>query len=219
MVPSRTRIKICGLTRIQDVRDAIAAGTDAIGLVCFPDSKRYVTPLQAASLRQAVPVFVSTVCLFVNPQVDQVHQVLDLVHPDLLQFHGDESADFCRQFGLPYLKAFRVGAPGQDTPAGLAACCLQYSDASGWLFDSYSAGFGGSGQRLDADLLQQLPRREDDPVMVLSGGLRVETVADDILHWTPYAVDVSSGVETAPGIKDPARMRAFVRAVELAVPE
>ncbi|MFT0531858.1 phosphoribosylanthranilate isomerase [Castellaniella hirudinis] len=211
--PHRTRVKICGLTRPGDVSLVVAAGADAIGLVCFPGSKRHVEPQAGAQLRSAVPAFVSTVCLFVNPQADAVCRARDAMRPDVLQFHGDESPAFCRQFGVPYIKAFRLGAPGLESPAQVAESCLRYPDAGAWLFDSHSAGFGGSGQRFDARLLQQLPRRPADPAMVLSGGLRAETVAADIAHWHPYAVDVSSGVESAPGIKDPARVHAFMQAV------
>lgn len=121
MAMRRTRVKICGLTRPQDVRFAVDAGVDAIGLVCYPPSKRYLSPDDATRLRAGIPAFVSTVCLFVDPAPDEVRLVMDQVRPDLLQFHGDESAEFCRQFNVPYLKAFRVGAPGLDTAHKLAS--------------------------------------------------------------------------------------------------
>ncbi|MGB6007935.1 phosphoribosylanthranilate isomerase [Castellaniella sp.] len=216
MSSDRTRVKICGLTRPADARAAVRAGADAIGLVFYPASRRCVTLAQAAELRAQAPAFVSVVALFVNPPADDVRRVLDAVRPDLLQFHGDESADFCRQFGARYLKAFRVGAPGLDTAAALGAACQAYDDASGWLFDSYSPAYGGSGQRLDADLLSQVPRGDDAPALVLSGGLTAGTVGHDIARWHPFAVDVSSGVETAPGLKDVARIEAFMRAVSAA---
>ncbi|MGB6241160.1 MAG: phosphoribosylanthranilate isomerase [Castellaniella sp.] len=213
---SRTRVKICGLTRPADVLAVVQAGADAVGLVFYPASRRCVTLEQAAALRAQVPAFVSVVALFVNPQPDDVRQVLDAVRPDLLQFHGEESADFCGQFGAPYLKAFRVGAPGLDSAAGLAAACAGYSRASGWLFDSYSPAYGGSGCRFDTDLLTQLPRDAHAPALVLSGGLTAAGVGVDIADQRPFAVDVSSGVESAPGIKDPAKIQAFMQAVQAA---
>lgn len=215
-VISRTRVKICGLTRPADVQTVVQAGADALGLVFYPASRRCVTLEQAAALRAQVPAFVSVVALFVNPQAADVRRVLDVVRPDLLQFHGEEPADFCRQFGVRYLKAFRVGAPGLDSPAGLAATCAGHPQASGWLFDSYSPAYGGSGHRFDAALLSQLPRGEGGPALVLSGGLTADGVGEDIMAQRPFAVDVSSGVESAPGIKDPAKIQAFMQAVQAA---
>jgi phosphoribosylanthranilate isomerase len=216
MPPDRTRVKICGLTRLADARAAVRAGADAIGLVFYPASPRCLTLAQAQDLRAQAPAFVSVVALFVNPPPDDVRRVLDAVRPDLLQVHGDEPADFCQQFGTRYLKAFRVGAPGLESAAGVAAACRAHAGASGWLFDSYSPSYGGSGQRLDADLLAQVPRGDGAPALVLSGGLTAEDVGRDIARWQPFAVDVSSGVETAPGLKDPARIRAFIQAVHAA---
>ncbi|WP_323017537.1 phosphoribosylanthranilate isomerase [Castellaniella sp.] len=215
-VASRTRVKICGLTRPVDVQAVIQAGADAVGLVFYPASRRCVSLAQAAALRSQVPAFMSVVALFVNPQPEDVRQVLDAVHPDLLQFHGEESVAFCEQFGVRYLKAFRVGAPGLDSAASLAAACARYPDASGWLFDSYSPAYGGSGHRLDAELLSQLPRGGGVPALILSGGLTVDGVGADMAARQPFAVDVSSGVESAPGIKDPAKIQAFMQAVQAA---
>lgn len=216
MTASRTRVKICGLTRPQDVHAAVEAGVDAIGLVFYPASRRVLTLEHAAALRAAVPAFVSVVALFVNPHEVDVTQVLDTVHPDLLQFHGEESPAFCEQFGTRYLKAFRVGAPGLDTPDGLGSRCRQYPRASGWLFDSFSPGYGGSGSRFDPALLAAVPRGEGSPALILSGGLDADCVGQGIADWQPFAVDVSSGVESAPGIKDADRIRRFVRAVRAA---
>jgi phosphoribosylanthranilate isomerase len=195
---------------------AIAAGVDAIGLVFYPESRRRLDLDQARLLRQRVPAFVTVVALFVNPQTDEVQRVLDRVRPDLLQFHGEEPPEFCDGFASRYLKAFRVGAPGQDSAPALAARCLDYSHAAGWLFDSYSAGFGGSGLRFDLALLADVPRGPDLPAGVISGGLTAASVGPAIAAWQPFAVDVSSGVESAPGIKDAERVRAFVQAVRAA---
>jgi len=213
----RTRIKICGLTREEDVRAAVAAGADAIGFVCFPGSKRFVRLEHAAQLRALVPPFVSTVALFVNARPEDVHAVMDQVHPDLLQFHGDETPDECEQYRHPYLRALRVGSPGLDTADGVAAACAQYACAGGWLaaclFDSYTPAYGGSGQTFDHTLLARVPATH--PV-VLAGGLTVENVAATVQGLRPWAVDVSSGVEIAPGVKSVQKIGAFVAAVRAA---
>ncbi|CFP69765.1 N-(5'-phosphoribosyl)anthranilate isomerase [Bordetella pertussis] len=196
----RTRVKICGLTREQDIASAVQAGADAIGFVFYPASKRHVDPARAAQLRREVPAFVDVVALFVNPRPDEVQAVLDHVAPDLLQFHGDETPQDCGRYGRRYLRAFRAGAPGLDSAAGLAAACRQYADAAGWLFDSYSAGYGGSGQGSCA--------------IVLAGGLHPGNVADAVRAVRPWAVDVSSGVEDAPGIKSAGKIRQLMAAIK-----
>jgi len=214
--PRRTRVKICGLTRPQDLDAAVAAGVDAIGLVFYTPSRRCLTLEQAAALRARVPAFVGVTALFVNPDAREVCQVIEAVRPDLLQFHGEESPDFCADFGTRHIKAFRAGAPGLDTSAALARACEAHGQAAGWLFDSYSAGYGGSGSGFDTALLAEVSRGPGSPALILSGGLKAETVGVQIAALAPFAVDVSSGVESAPGIKDPARIRAFMRAVQAA---
>lgn len=214
--PRRTRVKICGLTRPQDLDEAVAAGVDAIGLVFYPPSRRCLTLEQAADLRARVPAFVDVTALFVNPDAQAVRQVIEAVRPDLLQFHGEESPGFCADFGMRHIKAFRAGAPGLETAATLARACEAYGQAAGWLFDSYSAGYGGSGSGFDTTLLADVSRGPGVPALVLSGGLKAETVGAQIAALEPFAVDVSSGVESAPGIKDPARMKAWMRAVRAA---
>ncbi|WP_419204247.1 phosphoribosylanthranilate isomerase [Bordetella trematum] len=205
----RTRVKICGLTREADIDQAVQAGADAIGFVCFAGSKRYVDPARAAELRRRVPAFVSVVALFVNPTPQAVRQVQQDVGPDLLQFHGDESPSECRRYGQRYLRAFRVGAPGLDSAASLAAACADYDDAAGWLFDSYSAGFGGSGQGFDHRLLADVLRDPRARPLVLAGGLHADNLGGALAQVRPWAVDVSSGVESAPGLKDAAKLAAF----------
>jgi len=209
----RTRVKICGLTREADIASAVQAGADAIGFVFYPGSKRYVAPAQAGLLRRAVPAFVDVVALFVNPDPAEVQAVLDQVGPDLLQFHGDESPQDCIRYGTRFLRAFRSGAPGLDTPDALAAACRAYGEASGWLFDSYSAGYGGSGQAFDHSLLAGVRADAQARPIVLSGGLNAASVGPAIEAIRPWAVDVSSGVETAPGLKSPDKIRALVDAV------
>jgi len=200
-----TRAKICGITRVEDGIAAARSGADAIGLVFAARSPRHVLPEQARAIAVALPPFVSTVALFVNPSVGEVEAVLKTVRPDLLQFHGEESPDFCRAFGVPYLKAFRV-KPGVD----LLQSAALYGDARGWLLDAWSeAAHGGTGERFDWDLIPpDLPR----PV-VLAGGLSPANVAAAIRRVRPWAVDVSSGVEAGKGIKDAALIAAFMKEV------
>lgn len=198
-----TRVKICGITRVEDGISAAAAGADAIGLVFVAKSPRHVTPEQAREIARALPPFVSTVALFVNPSAAEVASVLEGVRPDVLQFHGEEAAAFCRSFGVPYLKAFRV-RPGVD----LLQSAASYDDAQGWLLDAWSeAAHGGTGERFDWDLIPaDLPRP-----LLLAGGLTPANVAAAVRATRPWAVDVSSGVEAGKGIKDAALIAAFIK--------
>ena len=200
-----TRTKICGITRVEDALAAAHAGADAIGLVFVAKSPRHVTPMQAAEIGAALPPFVTRVALFVNPDAAQVEAVLGLARPDVLQFHGEESPQFCRSFGLPYLKAARV-RPGVD----LLQFATLHADAQGLLLDAWSEGVhGGTGERFDWALIPpDLPR----PV-VLAGGLHPGNVAEAVRVVGPWAVDVSSGVEAAKGIKDAAKIAAFIKEV------
>ena len=201
---SRTRVKICGITRVQDMQAVLAAGADAVGLVFYPPSSRYVAPDAAAALARMVPPFVTRVGLFVNAEPQTVHSVLEAVPLELLQFHGDEDAAYCEQFGRPYLKAARV-RPGLD----LVEFALRFPSASGLLLDAYVEGYGGGGQSFDWTLI---PERLSLPV-ILSGGLHEANVAEAVVKLRPWAVDVSSGVELAKGIKDAGKISAFMAAV------
>ena len=200
-----TRTKICGITRVEDALAAAHAGADAIGLVFVAKSPRHVSPIQAAEIGAALPPFVTRVALFVNPDAAQVEAVLGLARPDVLQFHGEESPEFCRSFGLPYLKAARV-RPGVD----LLQFATLHADAQGLLLDAWSEGVhGGTGERFDWALIPpDLPR----PI-VLAGGLHPGNVAEAVRVVGPWAVDVSSGVEAAKGIKDAAKIAAFIKEV------
>ena len=200
----RTRIKICGITRVEDARAAAQAGADAIGLVFYPPSPRVLGLDQARSLRDALPPLVSTIALFVNPPAEQVRAVLERVRPALLQFHGEETPTFCEQFGVPYLKACRV-KPGVD----LLEYLRPFSGAAGWLLDSHVEEYGGVGESFDWSLV---PAECIRP-LVLSGGLTRDNVGVAIRRVRPWAVDVSSGVESSKGIKDAARMAAFIAEV------
>ena len=200
----RTRIKICGITRAQDGVAAARSGADAIGLVFYPPSPRFLNVERAREIRDALPPFVQTVALFVNPDAAQVAQVIGRAQPGLLQFHGEETPAFCAQFGLPYVKACRV-APGVD----LLKYLLPFSAASGWLLDAHVEEYGGIGASFDWSLV---PTRLERP-LVLSGGLTRENVATAVRRVKPWAVDVSSGVESAKGIKDAAKIAAFIAEV------
>lgn len=215
-VPHRTRIKLCGLSTPADVAHAIELGADAIGLVFYPPSPRSVSVAQAVELVREVPPFVSVVGLFVNATPDWMSEVASNVGLTLLQFHGDETAQQCESLasvaGLPWLRALRVAADTQATD--LVKSALNYSAASGLLFDTHVEGYGGGGKVFDWSLIPAgLARRA-----VLSGGLNAQNVSDAIHRVRPYAVDVSSGIEVpgAKGVKDHARMAAFVRAVRAA---
>ena len=200
----RTRVKICGITRTQDARAAARAGADAIGLVFYPQSPRYLSVERAVEIRDALPPFVQAVALFVNPDAAQVAQVMGRVGPAVLQFHGEESPEFCAQFGVPYIKACRV-KPGVD----LLEYLRPFSRAAAWLFDSHVPEYGGVGESFDWSLV---PAAGDRP-LILSGGLARDNVAEAIRLVRPWGVDVSSGVESAKGIKDAAKIAAFVAEV------
>lgn len=210
---TRTRIKFCGLTRAEDVSAAIGAGADALGFVFFSKSRRSVGIEQVRGLRAALPAFVDAVALFVNPEPEYVQEVINTVSPDLLQFHGTEPPHECERYGKRYMKAFRVGGPGMETREEVLAECRRYHSASAWLFDSYSAGYGGSGEGFDLSLLGGVLNAHDARPLVLAGGLSAGNVAASIRKLRPYAVDVSSGIEEAPGIKSASKMADFFEAV------
>ncbi|MFO1385002.1 MAG: phosphoribosylanthranilate isomerase [Chitinivorax sp.] len=201
----RTRIKVCGFTREDQLAQAAQLGVDAVGLVFYPPSPRNVSIEQAQVLCRAVPPFVTTVGLFVDAPEEQVREVLRQVPLTLLQFHGDETPAYCQQFGLPYIKAVRV-KPGLD----LLQYATDFASARGLLLDAYVAGVpGGTGERFDWTLI---PANLPLPV-VLSGGLDPENVTKAINNVRPWAVDVSSGVEQGKGNKDLAKMAAFIDGV------
>jgi phosphoribosylanthranilate isomerase len=202
----RTRIKICGITRPEDARMAAESGADAIGLVFYAPSPRCIGPEQARAIIAAVPPFVPVVGLFVDPAPDEVKSVLRICSLGLLQFHGDEAPDFCSGFGLPYIKAARVGAD-----ADLVQYLSRYRAAQGWLLDAYHEQlYGGTGEAFDWKLI---PRDLARP-LILSGGLTPDNVGSAVRQVRPWAVDVSSGVEAAKGIKDAAKIAAFIAGVK-----
>lgn len=201
---ARTRIKICGITRPEDARAAVELGADALGLVFYGPSPRCVTVEQAWEIARLVPPFVILVGLFVNESKLTVRRVMEAVPIQLLQFHGEEEESFCRSFHAPYVKAARV-RPGLD----LVKYAESYPSAQGLLFDAWVEGYGGGGKTFDWSLI---PRNLPLP-LVLSGGLDADNVAGAVRSVRPWAVDVSSGVEAAKGIKDAAKIAAFIAGV------
>lgn len=203
-----TRIKCCGMTRVEDALLAAELGADAIGVVLTAHSKRQVSLAQARAIVQAMPPFVTTVALCMDDEANFVQEIIDTVRPSLLQFHGNESDEWCKQFGQPYLKAIAMG--------GGAAALYQLRDhphAAGLLLDGHGLGeAGGSGKRFDWSLM---PHDLKQP-LILAGGLTAANVATAIRAARPWAVDVSSGIESAPGVKDPGKMREFIAAVRAA---
>lgn len=203
----RTRVKICGITREADLDVAVNAGADAVGFVFYPPSPRFLTPDRAAELARRVPPFVTRVGLFVNPEPATVAATLAAVPLDLLQFQGDESPEFCAQFGRPFVKVARM-RPGFD----LLEFARLFAAAQGLLLDAYVEGYGGAGQQFDWSLV---PAGLPLP-MVVAGGLTADNVGDVIAKLHPWGVDVSSGVELAKGIKDKDKIAAFIAAVRTA---
>jgi phosphoribosylanthranilate isomerase len=204
----RTRIKICGLTRSQDALKAARLGVDALGLVFYPPSSRALDLDQAQRIRDVLPAFVQLVGLFVNPAQIEVEAVLHRMPELILQFHGDESSAFCAGFGRPYLKALAMGGQGADPGADAS----QHPQASGFLLDSHTPGaVGGTGAVFDWTRIPVFERP-----LILAGGLRPENVAEAVRLVRPWAVDVSSGVESAPGVKDFIKMAKFVDEVRYA---
>lgn len=201
----RVRVKVCGITRVEDADAASRAGADAVGLVFYPPSPRCLSIAQARRVRMALPPFVSPVALFVNPAREEVERVLAEVRPDALQFHGEEDPAFCTQFGVPYVKACRV-REGID----LLEYFRPYADAQGWLADAYVEAYGGVGARFDWRLVPPVRARP----LILSGGLTIANVGQALQLVKPWAVDVSSGVEVAKGIKVAALIEAFIAEVK-----
>lgn len=203
-----TRVKICGITREADAQEAADAGADAIGLVFHPASPRCVSMVMAASIVRMLGPFVTTVGLFVDAAPDQVREVLARTGIHLLQLHGNETPAYCAQFGVPFIKALRM-APGLDPVAAAA----HYPAAAGLLFDTWDPVVaGGTGVGFD---WSRLPALRERP-LILAGGLSPANVAEAVRQVRPYAVDVSSGVEVAPGIKDAGLIRAFIAAAKSA---
>lgn len=197
------------MTREADVDAAIALGVDAVGFILVAKSPRCVDVARAAALRRRLPPFVQSVVLVRNASADEVRNALAEIQPDLLQFHGEESPEFCIQFQYPFLKAIAM----QDEPRTLAELAEAYRGVSALLLDGHAAGgLGGQGRAFD---WQRATARPTAPI-VLAGGLHPENVAAAVTLVEPYAVDVSSGIEAAPGVKDSGKMLAFVREVQRA---
>lgn len=202
----RTRVKICGITRIEDARLTADAGVDAIGLVFYKNSPRFVTNEQAAEISHAIPAFISRVALFMDADKSMIDTVLKEVEIDLIQFHGSESAEYCEQFNRPYIKALGM-KDTEHTMDYLQASADQYRSAKGLLLDAHAPGeAGGTGETFDWTAIGTITM----PI-ILAGGLTPDNVKQAVNIVHPYAVDVSSGVESSPGIKDKEKVAAFMR--------
>ncbi len=198
----RTRVKICGITREQDALDVAKAGADAIGLVFYQKSPRHVTVSQAKAIVKVLPAFVTVVVLFVDASAEEIEQIISQVPVDCLQFHGDETAEFCRQFNKPYIKAVRM-----QSTTNLDVVSSEFHDARALLLDAYETDSkGGTGKQFNWNLI---PPQRSHPI-ILAGGLHPDNVKEAITGVSPYALDVSSGVESAKGIKDKEKITAFI---------
>ena len=205
----RTRVKICGITRQQDAQLVVDAGVDAVGLVFYEKSPRFVSNAKAAEICRFIPAFVSRVALFKDADKAFVQSVLQQVEIDLIQFHGSESVAFCEQFGRPYIKALGMKSKDRDINY-LSASAETYASAKALLLDAHAPGeAGGTGDTFDWSSISTT-----DAHIVLAGGLHVENVQQAIEMVRPYAVDVSSGVESSPGIKDKDKVVAFMQQVQ-----
>ena len=201
----RTRVKICGITRVEDADEIVKCGADALGLVFYPDSPRYVGLQQAGTIAASVAPLVTIVGLFVNPTADRVRAALDCIPLGLLQFHGAEENAACKQFGVPFIKSIAV-----RDEVDIGARMLDYPDAAGFILDAWQPQtHGGGGETFDWD---RVPERPAAPV-ILAGGLTAGNVALAIRTTRPYAVDVSSGVESSKGIKSAEKIAAFMTGV------
>jgi phosphoribosylanthranilate isomerase len=198
-----TRVKFCGFTHQDDVAQAVALGADALGFVFYGPSSRYVSPEHAQTLTRSVPAFVTRVGLFVNEEAETVQRIFEIARLNLIQYHGEESPEFCDAIGLPYIKAFRV-RKGMDLRTEMD----RYPNASGFLLDAYVKGQpGGTGERFDWELIPH-----SHAPIILAGGLTPDNAKDAIDQVAPWALDVSGGIETKPGRKDPDKMARFMNA-------
>ena len=201
----RTRIKICGIKHLDDALKAVECGADAIGLIFVEKSPRYASFTDARVIAESLPPFVTVVGLFMDASAEKVREALKIVPLNLLQFHGDETPEFCEQFGIPYIKVLKM-----RENVNVVAFSQEYPNAAGILLDSYSKAGGGSGQTFDWNLIP-----DDVPLpLILAGGLNPENVASAVETVKPYAVDVSSGVESEPAIKDHKKIEQFIKEVQ-----
>lgn len=202
---NRVRVKFCGMTKVEDAVAAAALGVDAIGLIFYPASKRCVIDAQAQAIISALPPFVTTVAVFVDPMPMEVEAILNIMSIDVLQFHGEESPEECERYNKPYIKAIRC-EPGVD----LAVMAKKYVNAQALLLDSYQPNqLGGTGTTFPWSMI---PKNLSKPI-ILSGGLNADNMAAAIAQVHPYAVDIASGVELSPGVKDVTKMAALMREV------
>jgi phosphoribosylanthranilate isomerase len=200
-----TRVKICGITRLEDALEAVRLGADALGFNFWPGSKRFIAPAEARRIIRALPPLVTTVGVFVDPSHDEAVAAAAVSGVQVLQLHGDESPEACRAFQLPVVKALRVAGP--EALAEVA----RYRGLAGILLDAASPGYGGSGLTFDWSIAREAATRVP---LLLAGGLVPENVGEAVRAVRPWAVDVASGVESSPGVKDPEKLARFIRAAK-----
>lgn len=212
----QTKVKMCGLRRVEEVQLATTLGVDAIGFVLYPASKRALSLDQALALRSHISAPMQLVVLLVNPSVEEVNEIILRLAPDIIQFHGDESGEFCEQFAYPYWRAVRVGAPGLGTVEEFKHYMAQYPNAQKFLFDAYSSGhYGGSGIRFDLRILEALSL--EDERYIIAGGINLTNV-DEVVGKYPF-IDLSSGIEEEAGVKSLTKMRDFMVHIHTQAPE
>ena len=204
----RTRVKICGLQQPEEILMAAKLGVDAIGFVIYPKSKRYVSLAQAVELKKYIPAFMNLIVLMVNPSQHEVEEVIRDLQPNAIQFHGDETAEFCQQFNYPYWRAVRVGSPELDTPEKIFTYLKQFTFAQAFLFDTYTPHYGGSGVGFNLSILEPLKDYLSPYKIVIAGGINKDNV--ELYKDNYYAIDLSSGVEQRPGVKSLAMMQEFM---------
>lgn len=209
----RTRTKFCGMTRIEDIDTAVQLGVDALGFILYPKSKRALAFEEAQALVAAVPAWVSSVVLLVNATAVEVERVIREIKPSYLQFHGDETADFCEQFNYPYLRAVRVGGPSTATAEAVASYVADYDSAAAFIFDAYSPDFGGAGITFDLELLSQVKRQLPPEKIIIAGGLDPDNIKSLVKSQRPFGVDLCSSIERVAGEKDPQSMHRFMQAL------
>lgn len=206
----RKRIKICGITSVEDAAFVCAAGVDAVGLVFYEKSPRNVSISQADNIQKSLSPFITTVGLFLDETHEFIESVLAKVNLDLLQFHGSENAEFCESFGRPYIKA--IGMKDFTTEDAFWQFAQHYKNALGFLVDSHATGeAGGTGKTFDWN---SVPIRKDKKPIILAGGLNANNIADAVLQVDVYGYDLSSGVEKSPGVKDPDKVKQLMKEVQ-----
>ncbi|AIL32886.1 phosphoribosylanthranilate isomerase [Basilea psittacipulmonis] len=210
----RLRVKICGIRTPEQAMMVSSMGADAIGLVLYEKSPRAVSLEEAIVIKEACPVWMSTVALMVNPSVNEVKEVIERLRPSYIQFHGDETPAFCEQFHYPYIRALPVGSHGMTTPSDIRHTLSQYPHAQAFIFDAPAGQhYGGQGKTFDHALLEAVLDAIPQHQRIIAGGVNANNIPQIVKRLQPYAVDLSSAVESEKGVKDPDKVKALMDAV------